>query len=124
MALEMYQQTTGPELSSQQQFWVEYQTASCLRHLGSPAEASNRFRKLASQPEAGWLSQQAQRWVEHLESIRVLEKALKENSVEQWQKVIESVELQVAEPPVETTTTSTVSESSKNLEPEKNEHTH
>lgn len=124
LALEMYQQTTGPELSSQQQFWVEYQTASCLRHLGSPAEASNRFRKLASQPEAGWLSQQAQRWVEHLESIRVLEKALKDNSVEQWQKVIDSVESQVAEPPVESTTTSDVSESSKNLEPAKNEHTH
>jgi tetratricopeptide (TPR) repeat protein len=124
LALEMYQQTAGPELSSQQQFWVEFQTASCLRHLGNPAEASNRFRKLASQPEAGWLSKQAQRWVEHLESIRILEKSLKDNSIEQWQKFIEDVEAAVVEPPAQTTATSTVSESSKNPEPAKDEHTH
>ena len=89
LALEMYQQTAGSELSSQQQFWVDFQTASCLRHLGNPAEASNRFRTLASQPEAGWLSKQAQRWVEHLESMRIVEKSLKDNSIEQWQKVLE-----------------------------------
>lgn len=92
LALEMYQQTTGLKLSLQQQFWVEYQLANCLRRLGNPAEASNRYRKLASQPEAGWLGQQAHWWVETLESIRILEKALKDHSVEQCREVISGVE--------------------------------
>jgi len=110
LALEMYEQTTGLELSSQQQFWVQYQLANCLRRLGKTAEASNRYRKLASQPEAGWLSQQAQWWVETLESIRILEKAMKDHSVEQSLKVIENVEAAVVVPPAENTATSTVSE--------------
>jgi tetratricopeptide (TPR) repeat protein len=75
LALEMYQETKGPELSTQQQFWVEYQTANCYRRLGNPAEASNRYRKLASQSEAGWLSRQAHWWVETLESIRIPRKS-------------------------------------------------
>ena len=117
LALEMYEQTTGLQLSAQQQFWVEYQLANCLRRLGNPAEASNRYRKLASQPEAGWLSQQAHWWVETLESIRILEKALKDHSVEQSLKVIEDAEAAVVVPPAGNTATSTVSESLKNLEP-------
>ncbi len=110
LALEMYEQTTGPELSSQQQFWVQYQLANCLRRLGNPAEASNRYRKLASQPEAGWLSQHAHWWVETLESMRILEKALRDHSVEQSLKVIENAEAAVVEPPAANTATSTVSE--------------
>ncbi len=124
LALEMYHQIKGSDFSSQQQFWVEYQIACCLRHLGNPAEASNRFRKLASQPEAGWLSQQAHRWVEHLEKMRILEKAMKENSVKYYQEVIENVEAAIVELPTETKAASTVSESSKSLEPAKDEQTH
>ncbi len=123
LALEMYEQTTGPELSSQQQIWAEYQTATCLRHLGNPAEASNRYRKLASQPEHGWLSQQAHWWVETSESIRILEKALKDHSIEQCREVIENVEAATVEPPEEDTATTRVSEALKNLEPAKDEHT-
>ena len=124
LALEMYEQTKGPELSAQQQFWVEYQFANCLRRVGNPAEASNRYRKLASQPEAGWLSQQARWWVETLESIRILEKALKDHSVEQSQKVIENAEATVVTPPAENAATSTVSESIESQEPAKDEHSH
>lgn len=123
LALEMYQQTTGPELSSQQQFWVEYQIASCLHHLGNPAQASNQFRKLASKPEAGWLSQQAHWWVETLESIRILEKALADHSVRQCREVIENAEAAVVVPPAENPATSSVSESSTRLEPATDEHT-
>ena len=123
LALEMYEQTTGPELSSQQQLWAEYQTATCLRHLGNPAEASNRYRKLASQPEHGWLSQQAHWWVETSESIRILEKALKDHSIEQCREVIENVEAATVESPVEDTATTRVSEALKSLEPANDEHT-
>lgn len=122
LALEMYQETKGSELSTQQQFWVEYQTANCYRRLGNPAEASNRYRKLASQSEAGWLARQAHWWVEMLESIRIHEKALKFNSVQVCQKVIENVEAEVIETPAESAALSTVPATSQNPEPVKNEH--
>ncbi len=122
LAREMYEQTNGTELSAHQQFWVEYQTANCIRRAGNPAEASNRYRKLASRPEAGWLSKQAHWWVETLETIRILEKALDENSVEQSQKVIEAAEVTIQMPPAENAETSTVSESTQSQEPAKDEH--
>ena len=82
LALEMYQQTDVKSLTSHQHFWVEYQTANCLRRLGKGAEASIRYRRLAEQPEAGWLSQQASWWVETLEKIRILEKTLAEHALD------------------------------------------
>ena len=82
LALEMYQQTDVKSLTSHQHFWVEYQTANCLRRLGKGAEASIRYRRLAEQPEAGWLSQQANWWVETLEKIRILEKTLAEHALD------------------------------------------
>ncbi len=101
LALEMYQQTEPAELTAQQSFWVEYQTANCLRRLGNPTEASNRYRKLADHPEAGWLSQQAHWWVETLEKIRSLETALADNAFDQHRAAIEEVEktTQVVENP-------------------------
>lgn len=78
LALEMYQQADPSELSAQEQMWAEYQIANCLRRTGKRAEASNRYRRLAGQPEAGWLSSQSQWWVDVLEQIRQLEEALQE----------------------------------------------
>ncbi|MBC7967683.1 MAG: hypothetical protein H7Z17_17345 [Fuerstia sp.] len=92
MALEMYQETAKSELTAQQHFWVEYQTANCLRRLGKPAEASQRYRKLADHPEAGWLSQQARWWVETLEKIRSLEKTLADNAFDHHRAIVEEVE--------------------------------
>ena len=92
LALEMYQQTATADLTAQQHFWVEYQTANCLRRLGNPTEASNRYRKLAEHPEAGWLSQQAHWWVETLEKIRSLEQALADNALDQHRAALEEVE--------------------------------
>jgi hypothetical protein len=92
MALEMYQLSAGTDLTAPQHFWVEYQTANCLRRLGNPAEASNRYRKLADHPEAGWLSQQAYWWVETLEKIRILEKTLADNAFDKHRAAIEEVE--------------------------------
>lgn len=92
LALEMYQQAAGATLTPNQHFWVEYQTANCLRRLGNPAEASNRYRNLANHPEAGWLSQQANWWVETLEKIRLLEKTLSDHTVNHHRAAIEEVE--------------------------------
>ncbi len=66
------------QLTPEQQFWVEYQIANCLRRVGESAAASNQFRKLAAQPEAGWISEQAAWWVDILEQIRQAEKALQD----------------------------------------------
>ncbi len=92
MALEMYQETAKSELTAQQHFWVEYQTANCLRRLGKSADASQRYRKLSDHPEAGWLSQQARWWVETLEKIHILEKTLADNAFDHHRTIVEEVE--------------------------------
>ena len=76
LAMDMYKNATAGDLSAQQQIWAEYQTANCLRRLGKNSEASNRYRKLGGKPEAGWLSEQSNWWVEVLEQVRQLEKSL------------------------------------------------
>jgi tetratricopeptide (TPR) repeat protein len=78
MAMELYKETDESPLTAQQQIWAEYQTANCLRRLGQTGEASNRYRRLAGQPEAGWLSEKAGWWVGVLEQIRQLEKSLED----------------------------------------------
>ncbi len=76
LALEVYAEADASTLTPQQQFWVEYQQASCLRRMGRSAEASNRYRRLADKPEAGSLSELSQWWVTTLEKKRQLEKQL------------------------------------------------
>jgi len=92
LALEMYQQASAEILSAHQKFWVEYQTANCIRRSGKPGEASNRYRRLADQPEAGWISEQAQWWVETLEKIRVLESFLADNSIDRHRATVDAIE--------------------------------
>lgn len=75
-AHKAYLSVNPEELSAEQQIWTEYQIANCLRRLGETAEASNRFRKIAAQPEAGWLSERAAWWVGVLEQMRRAETAL------------------------------------------------
>ena len=76
LALEMYEQADTVNMTAQQQIWTEYQIANCLRRIGKIAEASNRYRRLADQPEAGWLSEQSQWWVDVLEQMRIVRKGL------------------------------------------------
>jgi len=92
LSLEMYKQTAATELTAQQHFWVEYQTANCLRRLGKSTEAAQLYRRLADHPEAGWLSQQARWWVETLEKIRSLEQVLANNAFDQHRTAIEELE--------------------------------
>jgi hypothetical protein len=68
------------ELTAQQQIWTDYQMANCLRRMGRNAEASNRYRRIAEQPEAGWLSEQSRWWVDALEQIRQLQGSLEEDA--------------------------------------------
>lgn len=79
LALDMYENTDITELTAQQQIWTDYQTANCLRRMGRHGEASNRYRRIAEQPEAGWLSDQSRWWVDVLEQIRQLQSSLEEN---------------------------------------------
>lgn len=76
LALEMYEQADLVTMTSQQQIWTEYQIANCLRRTGKTAEASNRYRRIANQPEAGWLRDQSQWWVDVLEQMRIIQKGL------------------------------------------------
>ena len=68
------------DLTAQQQIWTDYQMANCLRRMGRNAEASNRYRRIAEQPEAGWLSEQSRWWVDVLEQIRQLQSSLEEDT--------------------------------------------
>ena len=78
LALKMYEQADAASMTAQQQIWTEYQIANCLRRTGKLAEASNRYRLLADQPAAGWLSEQSQWWVDVLEKMRTVRKGLEE----------------------------------------------
>lgn len=80
LAMKMYEQTEMTELTAQQQIWTEYQMANCLRRMGRNAEASNRYRRISEQPEAGWLSEQSRWWVDVLEQIRQLQSSLEEDA--------------------------------------------
>ena len=80
LAMKMYEQTEMAELTAQQQIWADYQMANCLRRMGRNAEASNRYRRIAEQPEAGWLSEQSRWWVDALEQIRQLQSSLEEDA--------------------------------------------
>ena len=79
LALDMYENTDITELTAQQQIWTDYQTANCLRRMGRHGDASNRYRRIAEQPEAGWLSDQSRWWVDVLEQMRQLQSSLEEN---------------------------------------------
>ena len=80
LAMKMYEQTERADLTAQQQIWTDYQMANCLRRMGRNAEASNRYRRIAEQPEAGWLSEQSRWWVDVLEQIRQLQSSLREDT--------------------------------------------
>lgn len=82
LALDMYEKIDMTELTAQQQIWTDYQMANCLRRMGRNGDASNRYRRIAEQPEAGWLSEQSRWWVEVLEQIRQLQNSLEENDVD------------------------------------------
>ncbi|MFO1001370.1 MAG: hypothetical protein U0936_13580 [Planctomycetaceae bacterium] len=79
LAMDMYEKTDMTELTAQQQIWTDYQMANCLRRMGRNGDASNRYRRIAEQPEAGWLSEQSRWWVDVLEQIRQLQSSLEEN---------------------------------------------
>lgn len=79
LALDMYEKIDMTELTAQQQIWSDYQMANCLRRMGRNGDASNRYRRIAEQPEAGWLSEQSRWWVDVLEQIRQLQSSLEEN---------------------------------------------
>ena len=79
LALNMYEKIDMTDLTAQQQIWTEYQMANCLRRMGRNGDASNRYRRIAEQPEAGWLSEQSRWWVDVLEQIRQLQSSLEEN---------------------------------------------
>ena len=80
LAMKMYEQTEMADLTAQQQIWTDYQMANCLRRMGRNAEASNRYRRIAEQPEAGWLCEQSRWWVDILEQIRQLQSSLEEDA--------------------------------------------
>lgn len=67
LAKKMYKQTNLEELSPDQQFWVQFQNASCLRQMGDYKAAKKQLRILAGQEEAGWLAQSSRWWLDMID---------------------------------------------------------
>lgn len=78
LAMEMYSRVEMEQLPAPQQFWVQFQFASCHRQLGDLPAAKKQLRILAGQEEAGWLGQSARWWLDLIDDRLEMEKELAE----------------------------------------------
>ena len=76
LALEMYEQANTPATTQEEQFWIEYQRANALRHLGRLDDSRSAFRRLATAPDAGWLNEMSRWWLDRIDERVKLEKEL------------------------------------------------
>lgn len=76
LALEMYEQIDRLPLSGGDEFWVEYQIASCHRKLGQLARAQKHYGLLVAQPDAGWLCNLSRWWLDRVNERMKLESDL------------------------------------------------
>lgn len=77
MALKMYEEIDQTTLTEQDRFWIEYQTACCLRRLRRIPEAQDRYRRLAAQPSAELLHEMSRWWLDRIADRTALEADLK-----------------------------------------------
>jgi tetratricopeptide (TPR) repeat protein len=66
LALETYQALDLAGLSPEDLQWIAFQQASCLRRLGRMDEATQAYRRLASEPAGGWLVELSRWWLDSL----------------------------------------------------------
>ncbi len=78
LAQEMYSRVRMEQQTADQQFWVQFQIASCLRRRGDLAAAKKRLRVLAGQEEAGWLAKTSHWWLDAIDDRTELEQQLAE----------------------------------------------
>lgn len=76
LAMEMYEQVNLAELTSDQQFWVQFQNASCLRQIGDMRAAKRQLRILAGKKEAGWMANSSRWWLDMIEDRAELEEQI------------------------------------------------
>lgn len=79
LAKEMYNRVEMEHLLPAQQFWVQFQNASCLRQLGDTDGAKSQLRILAGQEkDAGWLAHSARWWLDTIDDRAELEQQIAE----------------------------------------------
>ncbi len=78
LSLELYEQIDQTSLSPEDRFWIEYQIAGCLRRLKRTADAQQRYRRLAGQPDAGWLHELSRWWLERMVMRNELENEMRQ----------------------------------------------
>lgn len=76
LAKEMYDRVPLQKLPPDQRYWVRYQNASCLRHMGDLAQAKKELRILAGQEEADWLARSARWWLDTIDDRAELQKEI------------------------------------------------
>lgn len=67
LAYNTYQQLKLADLSTEDQVWVTYQLAGCLRHLGENASAASLYRQVLSQHPEHHLSGVSRWWLDAME---------------------------------------------------------
>ena len=76
IALHMYREVRISDLSMDQQYWVQFQQASCLRRLGDLVAARKAYRILAGRKDGGWLAGMSTWWLNRIEERVQLEEQL------------------------------------------------
>ncbi|MCA9033722.1 MAG: hypothetical protein KDA91_01270 [Planctomycetaceae bacterium] len=66
LALQTYEQIDQTALSREEAYWVEFQSAGCLRHLRKSSEAADRYRALVGKKDAGRYSVLAAWWLDRM----------------------------------------------------------
>ncbi|MCA9054490.1 MAG: hypothetical protein KDA75_11675, partial [Planctomycetaceae bacterium] len=72
-ALDVYQRLPTDSFSTAQQRWIQYQQATCLRRLGSEADAERIYRRLVADADSDWLAEVCRWWLQHLDARRRLQ---------------------------------------------------
>ncbi len=78
LALEIYQELEQSNLQKDDQLWVQYQIANCLRRLGDTGKAEGNYRLIAGSAKAGFLADYARWWLDAIEKRRDLKKRLQQ----------------------------------------------
>lgn len=76
LARDMYNKADRDSLPQDQQFWVQFQNASCLREMGDLKAAKEQYRIVAGQEEADWLQRSSIWWLDMIDRREELQREI------------------------------------------------
>lgn len=76
LAMKMYNEADRNSLPRDQQFWVQFQNASCLREIGDLKAAKEQYRVVAGQEDADWLQRSSIWWLDMIDQREELQREI------------------------------------------------